>query len=344
MVERKEFGYFQGYRCELITLTNKSGISVTFTNFGATVTSLCVPDRNGNLADVVLGYDTVDEYAQGSSCFGAAIGRFANRIGGAKFTLNGKEYILDKNDGENSLHGGFYGYHKRVWTIEEVNDVDEPFAEFSYISPDGEQHYPGNLKVIVRYTLTENSLKIDYTAFSDMDTVVNLTNHSYFNLKGDGNGDIKDHIVKINAMQYTPVDSGLIPTGLLAYTTGTPFDFQKPKRVAEDMDNGRLPEGYDHNFILGEPNTMRTAAEVYEPESGRVMTVLTDCPAVQFYIGIGLNNEKGKNSHTYSKYGGLCLETQYSPDTPNKPDFPSCVLKKGGEYHSTTVYSFDTRE
>ncbi len=343
MVERKEYGYFRGYRCELVTLTSRSGMSAVLSSFGATVVSLCVPDKNGELADVALGYDTLDEYADGNSCFGATIGRFANRIGGAKFTLNGSEYVLDKNDGENTLHGGFFGYNKRVWTIENVQDGDEPFVEFGYFSPDGEQHFPGNLKITVRFTITENALKIEYKAVSDKDTIVNLTNHSYFNLKGEGSGDIKDHIVQINAKQYTPVDSGLIPTGLLAYTTGTPFDFQKPKRVGEDMDNGRLPNGYDHNFVLGDPGQMRTAAVVYEPTTGREMTVTTDSPAVQFYIGIGLNNEKGKNSHVYNQYAGLCLETQFFPDTPNKPNFPSCMVKAGEEYCCTTIYSFNVR-
>lgn len=343
MVDVKEFGYFQGYRCDLATLKSKSGITAALSSFGATVVSLRVPDRDGVFADVALGYDTLAEYADGNSCFGATVGRFANRIGGAKFSLNGEEYALDKNDGENTLHSGFFGYNKRVWRVEEVQDGDEPFVEFSYLSPDGEQHMPGNLKIFVRYTLLENGLKIHYSALSDKDTIVNLTNHSYFNLKGEGNGDVKDHVVQINANRYTPVDSGLIPTGLLAYTTGTPFDFRKPKRVAEDMDNGRLPNGYDHNFVLGAPGETRTAAVVYEPTTGREMTVTTDSPAVQFYIGIGLNNEKGKNSHVYNKYAGLCLETQFSPDTPNKPDFPSCVLKAGEEHNYTTIYSFDVK-
>lgn len=343
MVEVKEFGYFQGYRCELVTLKSKSGITAGLSSFGATVVSLSVPDKKGKFADVALGYDTIGEYADGNSCFGATVGRFANRIGGAKFTLNGVEYNLDKNDGENTLHSGFFGYNKRVWTVERVEDCDEPFVEFGYLSPDGEQHFPGNLKITLRYTVTEKALKIEYKAVSDKDTIVNLTNHSYFNLKGEGNGDVKDHVVQINAKQYTPVDSGLIPTGVLAYTTGTPFDFQKPKRVAEDMDNGRLPNGYDHNFVLGAPKEMRTAAVVYEPTSGREMTVITDSPAVQFYIGIGLNNEKGKNGNVYNKYAGLCLETQFYPDAPNKPGFPSCAIKAGEEYNYTTIYSFDVK-
>ncbi len=343
MVDVKEFGYFRGYRCDFVKLKSKSGMSAALSSFGAAVVSLSVPDKNGEFADVALGYDTLEEYADGNSCFGATVGRFANRIGKAKFTLNGTEYRLDKNDGENTLHGGYFGYNKRIWTIDCIRDGDEPYAEFSYLSPDGEQHFPGNLKITVRFTLTENALKIEYKAVSDKDTIVNLTNHTYFNLKGEGNGDVKDHVVRINAKQYTPVDAGLIPTGLLAYTTGTPFDFQKPKRVGEDMDNGRLPNGYDHNFVLGAPGQMRTAAVVYEPVTGREMTVTTDSPAVQFYIGTGLNNEKGKNGHVYDQYAGLCLETQFYPDSPNKLNFPSCELKAGEEYNYTTIYSFDVK-
>ena len=207
-----------------------------------------------------------------------------------------------------------------------------------YVSPDGEENYPGTLKISVKYTLTKsNALVIDNTAVSDADTVINLTNHSYFNLKGAGNGDIKDHVVQINASQYTPVDELLIPTGKLAFVTGTAFDFKTPKPVRQDMDNGKLPNGYDHNFILGDPGVMRTAAEVCEPETGRVMTVKTDKPAIQFYIGIGLDGENGKNGKKYNKYAGLCLESQFSPDTPNKPQFPTCVYKAGQTYRFTTV-------
>lgn len=341
-IERREFGYFRGYRCELITL--KCGaMSASFTNFGAAVQSLCVPDKNGNSADILLGYDTLEEYAEGGSCHGATVGRVANRIGGAKFTLDGKEYTLTANDGNNTLHSGCFGYNKRVWTVDEVIDGAEPSVTFGLISPDGEEHFPGTLTLSAKYTLTENAFKIEYSAKADADTPVNLTNHSYFNLKGEGNGDVKDHIVSINAKQYTPVDGGLIPTGVLAYVTGTPFDFLSPKRVGEDMDNGRLPNGYDNNFVLGMTREMRTAATVYEPQSGRVMTVETDKPGIQFYIGIGLNGERGKNGHTYDRYAGLCLESQFFPDSPNKPDFPSCIVKAGEEYRCVTVYSFDVK-
>lgn len=341
-IERREFGYFRGYRCELITL--KCGeMSASFTNFGAAVQSLCVPDKDGNAADILLGYDTLEEYAEGGSCHGATVGRVANRIGGARFTLNGKEYTLTANDGVNTLHSGNFGYNKRVWTVDEVIDGAEPSVTFGLISPDGEEHFPGTLTLSAKYTLTENALKIEYSAKADADTPVNLTNHSYFNLKGEGNGDIKDHIVNINAKQYTPVDGGLIPTGVLAYVTGTPFDFLSPKRVGEDMDNGRLPNGYDNNFVLGMTREMRTAATVYEPQSGRVMTVETDKPGIQFYIGIGLNGEHGKNGHTYNQYAGLCLESQFFPDSPNKPDFPDCIVRAGEEYRCVTVYSFDVK-
>lgn len=342
-IEWKEFGYYRGYRCSLVTLKNKSGYAASFTDYGAAVQSLCVPDKDVDLDDIVLGYDTLEEYIKGDSCFGASVGRVANRIGGAEFSLNGQQYKLFANDSGNTLHGGEFGYHKRLWTIAELHDCEEPYVIFSYSSPDGEEHFPGAVNVEIKYTLLRNALRIDYKAenVSARDTVVNLTNHSYFNLKGAGKGDVRDHIVQINASQYTPVDSKLIPTGVIAYTTGTPFDFTTPKRIGEDMDNGRLPNGYDHNFLLGTDMQERTAAIVTEESTGRRMTVTTDMPAVQMYIGIGLNNEPGKDGAVYPKYGGLCLETQFCPDSPNKPQFPSCVLKAGAEFRSFTQYSFD---
>lgn len=343
-IEWKEFGYHLGYRCYLVTMRNTCGYSASFTNFGAAMQSLLVPGKDGNTADVVLGYDTLEEYVKGDSCFGASIGRFANRIGGAGFTLGGQEYKLFDNNNGNTLHGGEYGYHKRVWTVEELRDGEEPFVIFKYVSPNGEEHFPGTLTLSVKYTLLSNGVRIDYNATTTDDTVVNFTNHSYFNLKGEGSGDILDHVVWLNAKQYTPVDAGLIPTGEFAYTVGTPFDFTEPKSIRNDMDNGRLPNGYDHNFILGETMEIRTAAVVREPESGRVMTVTTDMPAMQMYVAIGLNNENGKGGKTYPKYGGLCLETQFSPDSPNKSQFPSCVLKAGEEFASVTSYTFSMED
>ncbi len=340
-VEWKEFGYYNGYRCYLVTLKNKNGYSAAFTNYGAAVQSLCVPDVNAHFDDVVLGYDTLEGYVKGDSCFGASVGRVANRIGGARFTLDGHEYRLFANDNGNTLHGGEFGFHRRVWTLEQIRDGEEPYVVFGYISPDGEEHFPGTLSVKIKYTLMKNGLRIEYSAVSDANTVVNLTNHSYFNLKGAGKGNVKEHVVQINAKKYTPVDEKLIPTGTVAYVTGTAFDFSVPKRVGEDMDNGRLPNGYDNNFILGDDMQKRVAATVLEHESGRMMTVTTDMPAVQMYIGIGLNDENGKGGNIYPKYGGLCLETQFSPDTPNKPQFPSCVLREGEEFHSFTEYAFD---
>ncbi len=348
-ITSKEFGFFRGYKCLLFTLTNKNGMSAALTNFGGAVVQLKVPDRNGSFEDVVLGYDTLQEYVDGNSCHGALVGRYANRIGRALITVNGTEYQLSKNDNEvNHLHGGFFGYNKRVWTVEEVVDAEEPSVTFGLVSPDGEENFPGTLTIKVKYTLTnKNGLEIDYTAVTDKDTVVNLTNHSYFNLKGAGNGDIKEHVVQINSEAYTPVDALLIPTGEIESVEGTAFDFRTGKKVGEDMDNGRLPNGYDHNFILGAAGEMRTAATVYEPTSGRVMTVYTDKPAVQFYIGIGLDGENGKCGKKYNKYAGLCLESQFCPDTPNQPEFiekyGSCFLKAGEKYHFTTTYEFSVQ-
>lgn len=342
-IEIKEFGYYRGYRCDVIKLTNGK-MSVELTNFGAAVKSLCVPDKNGNISDILLGYGTLEQYAEGNSCHGATVGRVANRISGARFILNGIEYKLTANDNGNTLHSGNFGFNKRVWIVSEVNFGGEPSVTFNRTSPDGEEHFPGTVKLSAKYTLTSDSLIIEYTGVPDKDTPINITNHSYFNLKGEGNGDVKDHIVQINAKQYTPVDGQLIPTGIIAYTAGTPFDFLSPKRVGEDMDNGRLPGGYDNNFVLGMTREMRTAAEVYEPASGRVMTVETDKPGVQFYIGCGLNGEQGKNGHVYNQFAGLCLESQFFPDSPNKSNFPSCIVKAGEKYSCKTVYKFTIKK
>ncbi len=340
-ISKTEFGFSGGYKCYLFTLKNKNGVTVKLTNFGASVVSLCVPDKNGKFDDVVLGYDTLSDYENGCSSQGAVVGRYANRIKNASIKINGTEYKLSKNDNGNTLHGGFHGFNKRVWTVAGLHDSDEPSLIFGYLSPDGEENFPGNLKVAVKYTLTkDNALVIDYSAVSDADTVINLTNHSYFNLNGEGSGDIKNHIVKLYSEKYTPVDSELIPLGHIAYVTGTPFDFIKPKRIGEDMESGVLKGGYDHNFILGAPGIMRTAAVVTSPESGRIMTVKTDMPAIQFYTSGGLDGEKGKGGKIYNAFDGFCLESQFSPNTPNQPQFPSCVFKAGQQYHFTTSYEF----
>lgn len=341
--EISKFGSFQGYKCFLATLKNRHGLSVSITNFGATIQSLVVPDRNREMVDVVLGYDSVEQYEQGNSAFGATVGRFANRIGGAKFTLDGKTYELTKNDGNNTLHGGGFGFGKRMWTIDDIEDSEEPYVTFGYNSPDEEENFPGNLRLQAKYTLLANGLKIEYFGTCDQDTILNLTNHAYFNLKGEGEGDIKDHIVKICADKYTPVNSELIPTGEIADVAGTPFDFREPKAVREEMDNGRLPNGFDHNFLLGMTRKIRTAAYVFEKTHGIVMQMDTDMPAMQFYVGIGLNQEPGKNGHFYPQYGGLCLESQFCPDSPNKPQFPSCVLKAGETSKFTTIYTFSAK-
>lgn len=343
-IEQREFGYHLGYRCCLFTLINKNGYSAELTNFGAALRSLYVPDKNGRFGDIVLGYDTLDNYVSGEVCFGGTIGRVANRIGGARFSLNGVEYRLSENGGGNTLHGGKFGYHKRVWAVDRVVDGNEPSVRFKYVSPDGEEHFPGEVTVTVEYTLVSDGIRISYGAVSTEDTPLNLTNHSYFNLKGEGIGDVKDHIVRLNANRYTPVDERLIPTGVVAYTAGTPFDFISPKRIGEDMDNGRLPGGYDHNFILGDDRKLRVAATAFEETSGRLMTVKTDMPAMQMYIGTALDNEKGKSGKVYGRYTGLCFETQFCPDSPNKPMFPSCILKKGVDFGSVTEYTFEIRE
>ena len=339
--EITKFGFFQGYKCFLATLANRGGLSVSITNFGAAIQSLTVLDRNRQPVDVVLGYGSVEQYEAGNSAFGATVGRFANRIGGAKFTLGGRTFELSKNDGNNTLHGGTFGFGKRMWTIDDIEDGPEPYVTFGYKSPDEEENFPGNLYLKAKYTLLQNGLKIQYFGKCDQDTILNITNHAYFNLKGEGVGDIKDHLIKINAEKYTPVDSELIPTGEIADVAGTPFDFREPKTIRTEMDNGRLPKGYDHNFLLGMTREMRTAAYAYEPTHGMQMD--TDMPAMQFYVGIGLNQEPGKNGHVYPQYGGFCFESQFCPDSPNKPQFPSCVLNADEEVCFTTTYTFSAK-
>jgi aldose 1-epimerase len=334
-----------GEPVELFTLTNSKGMQSDIMTYGGTVVSLKVPDRSGKLADVVLGFDTLDGYVKNPPpYFGALIGRYGNRIGGGRFSLNGTEYKLAQNNGPNHLHGGLRGFDKVVW---KARMPDAQSLELTYVSKDGEEGYPGNLTATVTYTLTENNeLKIDYRATTDKDTVLNLTNHSYFNLAGQGEGDVLGHQIIINADRFTPVDSGLIPTGELRSVEGTPFDFRQGRAIGERINSTdeqmTLGKGYDHNFVLNRRGSgLERAARVMEPKSGRVMEVLTTEPGVQFYTSNYLDGSiRGKGGKVYGARYGLCLETQHFPDSPNKPTFPSVVLKSGAQYQTTTVYRF----
>jgi len=346
---KKSFGKTpDGQPVDLFVLANKNGAEVSITNYGGAVVSVKVPDRSGKLADVVLGYDTIDGYVNDKSYFGALIGRYGNRIGHAQFVLDGKTYALAKNNGENSLHGGVKGFNKAVWTAKTLSKKDGQALELSYLSKDGEEGFPGNLKVTVTYTWTDaNALKIEYSATTDKKTVVNLTNHSYFNLAGQGNGDILSHLLTIEADKFTPVDSGLIPTGELREIAGTPFDFRKPTaigaRIDQDDEQLKLGGGYDHNFVLRRSagSSESLAARVVEPTSGRVLEVWTAEPGVQFYTGNFLDGKSaGKGGATYPKRAAFCLETQHFPDSPNQPKFPSVVLSPGERYHTITTYRF----
>ncbi len=341
MLERKEFGFFNGYKVWLFTITNKNGASVTLTNLACAVVNLLVPDRNGKLEDVVLGFDDIDGYINDDSSHGAIVGRYANRIANAQFELNGAVYKLYANEGRNTLHGGSVGFNKRVWTIEDttINSVT-----FGYVSPDGEENFPGTLKTTCKYTFTdENELKIEYNAVSDKDTVVNLTNHTYFNLGGLDNDTALNHELQLNADYYTPVNAELIPTGELADVTGTPFDFRTPKLIGKDVEAGLL-RGYDHNYMLSEPHVMKKAAVAYHEGAGIEMTVYTDKPAIQFYSAIGLSGKSiGKGGRLMKFQSAFCLESQYAPDSPNQPAFPDCTLKAGEKYEFTTIYAFGVR-
>jgi len=338
-----------GQAIDLYTLKNASGMEVGVINFGATIVTLKAPGRGGQTADVVLGFDKLSDYEKPNPYFGVIVGRYGNRIAKARFTLNGVEYKLAQNDGPNTLHGGVHGFNKGVWQAREVPGAD-PGVEFTYVSKDMEEGYPGTLTAKVTYTLTANNeLRIDYDATTDKDTVVNLTNHSYFNLAGQGEGDILGHQLKLYASKFTPVDATLIPTGELKSVAGTPFDFLQPTAIGARIDNDdeqlKRGKGYDHNWVVdGTPGTLRPAARVTEPKSGRVLEVLTTEPGVQFYTGNFLDGTStGKGGKVYQHRYGFCLETQHFPDSPNHPDFPTTVVKAGGEYKSTTVFRFSVQ-
>ena len=350
---KKSFGKTpDGQPVDLFVLTNKNGAEVSITNYGGAVVSLKVPDRSGKLADVVLGYDGIDGYVNDKSYFGALVGRYGNRIGHAQFVLDGKTYTLAENNGENSLHGGVKGFNKAVWTAKTLSKKDGQLLELSYLSKDGEEGFPGNLKVTVTYTWTDaNALKIEYSATTDKKTVVNLTNHSYFNLAGQGSGDSLGHLLTIEADKFTPVDSGLIPTGELRDVAGTPFDFRNSTaigaRISQDDEQLKLGGGYDHNFVLRRSagSSESLAARVVEPTSGRVLEVWTTEPGVQFYTGNFLDGKSaGKGGATYPKRSAFCLETQHFPDSPNQPKFPSVALNPGERYHTITTYKFSAEK
>lgn len=333
----------EGQPVELYTLTNAKGSEARIMTYGGVVVSLKVPDRSGALGDVVAGFDNLEGYLTPPPYFGAIIGRYGNRIGGGRFSLGGMEYQLAKNNGANHLHGGVRGFDKRVWSAKPISLQS---LELSYLSKDGEEGYPGNLSAKVTYTLTDaHELRIEYSATTDKETIVNLTNHSYFNL--DGEGDILGHQVMIHADQFTPVDKGLIPTGELKSVAGTPFDFRMAKTIGERIEQKDeqliFGQGYDHNWVLNRTGPgLETAAKVTDSKSGRVMEVLTTEPGLQFYTGNFLDGTLKGKGRVYAKRSALCMETQHFPDSPNKPAFPSTVLKPGDTYRTTTVYRFST--
>ncbi|MCC6234130.1 MAG: galactose mutarotase [Verrucomicrobiales bacterium] len=344
MIETQPFGTSrQGQPVQRITLRNKHGLVARFTTYGAMLTELHVPDRNGKLADVVLGFDDLESYLKGHPFFGNTTGRYANRIAYGKFTLDGRTYTLATNNGPHHLHGGVNALDKQNWEAETFESADGPAVRFRHVSPDGAEGYPGTLHLAVTYTLTHaNALRIDYEGTTDKPTVLNLTNHAYFNLKGAGEGTVRDHVLRLDADHYTPGDEGLIPTGEIRSVAGTPLDFRQPTALGARWD--QLPEslkGYDHNFVINgwRPGKLVPCAELYEPTSGRRMRVQTTKPGVQVYSAIHLGTT-GKGGKRYNATDAVCLETQYFPDTPNKPTFPSCVLRPGETYRSTTIYSF----
>jgi aldose 1-epimerase len=348
-VEQERFGVRDGRPVILYKLKNSHGVEVHAMNYGGIIQSIRVPDRKGQFADIVLGHDTAEGYMPNPPYIGAIVGRYANRIANGTFTLDGKTYTLPKNDGPNTLHGGTTRtFDKVIWESQPLNDKNG--VQFEYLSKDGEEGFPGNLKVTVTYTLTDsNELVVDYSATTDKATPINVSQHSYFNLKGEGNGDILDHEILINADKFTPVDKNLIPTGELRAVKDTPFDFTTStkigSRIEDKYEQMVLGHGYDHNFVLNRKGPgLSLAARVYEPTTGRTLEVTTTQPAVQFYTGNFLDGTvTGKQGHVYKRRFGFCLETQHYPDSPNHPDFPTTILKPGEKFHQTTVFKFSAK-
>ena len=349
-VTRERFGTTDcGEAVSVFTLKNAHGMALRVTDYGGIILTLLVPDKNGRLDDVVLGYDSLTGYLRSSPYFGALIGRYGNRIAHGRFTLDGKTYTLATNNGPNHLHGGLRGFDKVVWDVAPFEHPDSVGLVLRYTSPNDEEGYPGTLRTTVTYTLTSaNELVFDYSATTDRATLVNLTQHSYFNLAGDGKGDILGHVVTLNADRFTPVDSTLIPTGELKSVAGTPFDFRKPTPIGARIDQDdvqlRYGPGYDHNFVLnksGDGHEPTFAARVYEPATGRVMEIYTTEPGLQFYSGNFLDGTlHGKKGVVYRRRYGFAMETQHFPDSPNKPGFPSTILRPAEQYRSRTIYKF----
>jgi aldose 1-epimerase len=325
-------------------------VEAAITNYGGSVVSLKVPDRKGNRGDIVLGYESLDGYVNDKAYLGALIGRYGNRIAHGRFSLGGTTYTLARNNDDNQLHGGIKGFNKALWQAKELSTGNGPGLELVYLSKDGEEGYPGNLSVKVVYTLTDqDELKIEYSASTDKETVVNLTHHSYFNLAGAGNGDILQHQLMLRGARFTPVDATLIPTGELRSVQGTPFDFRNPAvigtRINDDDPQLKYGRGYDHTWVLdsGGSESPTLAARVVEPQSGRALEVWTTEPGIQFYTGNFLDGLPGKGGKVYARRTAFCLETQHFPDSPNHPNFPSTVLRPGQQYHSVTIYKFSTQ-
>lgn len=344
---RTAFGRMpDGTQVDQLTLRD-GGMSCQILTYGGAVRSLTVPDREGKAVDVALGFDTLEDYRAQDKYMGALVGRYANRIGGAKFTLNGTEYPLLANNGPNALHGGGVGFDKQVWTVEALSDNS---VTLSLVSPHMQEGYPGTLRVEVTYTLQNGALSIDYRAQSDRDTVCSLTNHTYFNLSGQGSGSVEGQYIRLDAARYTPTDAGSIPTGEIAPVEGTPMDLRTIRpigaRIDEPFEQLTLAGGYDHNWVIdGWDGSLRNAAKAWSPDTGIALTAYTTLPGVQFYTGNFIEGcPKGKGGVVYGNRHGFCLETQFFPDSPNHPEFPSCVLRAGEEYRNTTIYAFSTAD
>ncbi len=347
MVRKEVYGNYQGKEVYRLTLTNKPGNVIRLTNYGAKIIWIEVPDKDGKKDNITFGYDTFEEMIKGDFSFGSVVGRYANRIARGEFVLDGVTYHLPINNGPNTLHGGPKGWHSVVWNTEILKDSKVPAVKFTYLSPDMEEGFPGNVNAEVTYTWTDNNeIIMDYKCTTDKKTVINVTNHAYFDLHGAGNGDILDHILTLKASSFTPVDSTLIPTGEIRPVAGTPLDFTTAhpigERINADYEQLKLGNGYDHNFVLD--NKEDVDALVYEPVSGRILEVITDQPGLQFYSGNFLNGTQiGHGGKAYKFRSGLCLESGHFPDSPNHPDFPSTVLNPGETFSSRTIYRFLVR-